>query len=226
MRHSHLLESKGIVKATDFLIAASNKKKSLIAVGSKVGFEGYLYPDTYQFHKPSTANKVLDKMVERFKERVSMLLLSKGQKFGLDPHQTLTLASLVEKETARISERSLISRVYINRLIKNMKMQCDPTIIYAQLLTHGQFGGDIKRSHIRFQHPYNTYKVKGLPPGPIANPSAATIADTVNPENSDALFFVSRNDGTHIFCPDYSCHSKAVKKWQIEFFRKKKKKRK
>ena len=100
-------------------------------------------------------------------------------------------------------------------------MQCDPTIIYAQLLTHGEFGGNIKRSHIRFVHPYNTYSARGLPPGPIANPSAETMKDTVNPIESEDLFFVSKNDGFHIFCPTYDCHKKNVKKWQIDYFRKK-----
>ena len=130
--------------------------------------------------------------------------------------QGITLASIVEKETgAREPEaRPHISCVFHNRLRLKMRLQTDPTVLYAKYLLTGQFSKNITRADLQAEHPYNTYTSKGLPPGPIASPGAAAIQAALNPIDCNDLFFVSRNDGTSIFCPDLGCHEKNVDRYQ------------
>lgn len=180
-------------------------------------FEGFLAPDTYAFTRAATEEAVLRKMVERTFE----VLRAAPRKAGLTLNEleAITLASIVEKETGAAEERPRIACVFHNRLRLGMKLQTDPTVLYAKLLRTGSFTKNITKADLLEPHPYNTYTVKGLPPGPIASPGAAAIAATLDPPSCDDLFFVSRNDGTSVFCPDLECHNAAVKTWQVDYFK-------
>jgi UPF0755 protein len=126
----------------------------------------------------------------------------------------------VEKETGQSPERPRISCVFHNRLKRGMRLMTDPTVIYAVLL-HNDFSwdGNLRKKDLLRPHPYNTYLVQGLPPGPIANPGQAALEAALHPAQCNDLYFVSRNDGTSVFCPDLKCHEKNVQKFQVEYFR-------
>jgi UPF0755 protein len=183
-------------------------------------FEGWLFPTTYTLTRAITERKLLAAMV-----RNTQAVLAEPEvraamtRLGWSARQVLSLAAVIEKETAQASERPIISAVFHNRLRRGMKLQTDPTIIYG--LT--DYTGDIRRRHILSRHPWNTYVHHNLPITPIAAAGAEAIRAALNPATSDALFFVSRNDKTHVFCPTLGCHNRAVKKWQVDFFRKKRK---
>ncbi len=177
--------------------------------------EGYLFPDTYSFPRNPKPEAVLAKMVGRFFEELKKAEAHRKKGVSLDAHQAATLASIVEKETGAAEERARISCVFHNRLRKNMKLETDPTVIYAKILRTGGFDGNIRREDLEFHHPYNTYTVKGLPPGPIANAGAAALQAALNPIDCDDLFFVACGGGTHKFCPDYECHKKFVDRCQL-----------
>jgi UPF0755 protein len=139
----------------------------------------------------------------------------------LSQAEAVTLASIIEKETGQPGERPHISCVFHNRLQRHMKLQTDPTVMYATYLRTGRWSKNISRADLQAPHPYNTYTTPGLPPGPIASPGAASLQAALAPSDCKDLFFVSRNDGTHVFCPDLACHERAVKQWQVEYFRRK-----
>lgn len=186
------------------------------------GIEGYLFPDTYQFPLKTPARKILTKMRARLDEVLTDKMRERMKELGWNLHKVLTLAAIVEKETGQPKERPHISSVFHNRMKKGMKMQTDPTVIYGIK----NYDGNIRKRDLTTPHAYNTYTIPGLPPGPIASPGIEAIKAALWPTDDDDVFFVSRNDGTHIFCPTLACHEAAVKKWQVEFFRKKKKKKK
>ncbi len=193
----------------------------LAEIGVPAGsIEGFLFPDTYLFTSRATEESVLTKMVSRALEEYGRANLQRKQGVELDVLETFTLASIVEKETGAVEERPRISCVFHNRLARGMKLETDPTVLYSMRL-RGVDSKNITRRDLRTEHPYNTYTVPGLPPGPIASPGAAALAAALHPQDCEDLFFVSRNDGTHIFCPTRECHEAAVKEWQVEFFRKK-----
>ena len=172
--------------------------------------EGYLFPDTYNFSK-GTEPKILFKiMVQRLREVLDESLIARAVELGMTENQVLTLASIIEKEALYNSERPLISSVYHNRLKKNMRLQADPTVMY---------GVDTRRKRIRYRDlrrktPYNTYKMKGLPPGPIASPGMKSIKAALYPADTDYLFFVSKNNGMHYFSTNGEDHVKAVALYQ------------
>jgi len=184
--------------------------------------EGFLFPDTYTFTRPFSEEAVLKKMISRAMEEYRKADAGRSPKVSLDLLQTMTLASIIEKETGAPEERPRISCVFHNRLQKKIPLGTDPTVLYAMYLLRGTFVKNITRQDLSTQHPYNTYVVRGLPPGPIANAGAAAISAALQPLACTDLFFVSRNNGTHEFCPDLACHEKAVQKWQIQYFRQQK----
>lgn len=185
--------------------------------------EGFLFPDTYSFTRNATEEAVLTRMVQRSLEEYRRADAQRKDGVKLDVLQAFTLASIVEKETGAPEERPRISCVFHNRLKRGMRLQTDPTVIYAMRLLRGVYSKNITRKDLETAHPYNTYTVEGLPPGPIASPGAAALQAALQPTDCDDLYFVSRNDGTHLFCPTLECHSAAVRQWQVEFFRKSKK---
>lgn len=179
------------------------------------GLEGYLFPDTYFFSKRDTGISVIKKMHQRLLDKINGDLEARMKEQNLSLHEVLTLASIIEKETGAAHERPLIASVYQNRLKKNMRLQADPTVIYGIK----NYDGKIRKADLLNYHAYNTYKISGLPPGPIAAPGLESIKAVLWPASSNFLFFVSKNDGTHIFCENIACHNQAVQKWQIEYFK-------
>ncbi len=174
--------------------------------------EGYLFPDTYYLTRGQQGTEIIAMMVARLRAMLADLGIDKDGKVaqGLTLHQLLTLASIVEKETAAPSERPLIAKVFLNRLQKGMRLQTDPTVIYGLK----NFNGNLTRKDLRTKTPYNTYQVKGLPPGPIANPGRASIEAVLHPATGSFLYFVSKNDGTHYFSKTLAEHNRAVRKYQ------------
>lgn len=197
-----LFEAAGVTKAQDFIDAAKNVElmKELKIPAERA--EGYLYPDTYQFSENTPPNDIIRAMVKHFRAKTDGLSLT---------HEDIILASMVEKETGAAWERPLISGVFHNRLKKRMRLQSDPTTIYG---IWESYNGNLKKSHLLEKTPYNTYKIPALPVGPICNPGIDAINAALSPEKHDYLYFVSRNDGTHIFTKTYKDHLKAVEDYQ------------
>lgn len=173
--------------------------------------EGYLFPDTYFFPKHTACKTIITTMVDHFKTVFTGPWQARAKTLGFSIHDIVTLASLIEKETGDASERPLISSVFHNRLRKNMRLESDPTVIYGI----ENFDGNIKKKHLKMITPYNTYQIKGLPLGPIANPGALSIEAALFPAQSDYLFFVSKKDTTHQFSKTMLEHNQAVRKYQL-----------
>lgn len=170
--------------------------------------EGYLFPDTYVLVRgESNARTIITTMVNRFLEVWQTVSVDD---FSLDRHQVITLASIIEKETGVQDERPLIARVFLNRLERSMRLQSDPTVIYGL----EDFNGNLTRKDLNKETPYNTYIIKGLPPGPICSPGQAAIEAVFHPALSNALYFVAKKDGTHYFSNTLKEHNKAVRKFQ------------
>ena len=175
--------------------------------------EGYLFPDTYALARGTTAAKIVDQMVQSHRLLWGEEWRGAGRQQGFNVRQIVTLASLIEKETGQGGERGLISSVFHNRLREGMKLQCDPTIIYA-LVMRDRYRGVITRSDLRLDSRYNTYAYGGLPPGPIANPGREALQAALFPEKTDYLFFVSMNNGRHTFSTTLREHNQAVDRYQ------------
>jgi UPF0755 protein len=139
---------------------------------------------------------------------------------GLTPRQAVTVASLVEKETARADERALVAGVYLRRLRVGMALQCDPTVIFA-LESRNQYRGNLTHENLQVDSPYNTYRYPGLPPGPIAAPGRSSLDAVAHAAGDDYLYFVSRNDGSHAFARTLDEHNRNVRTYQVEYFRQK-----
>jgi UPF0755 protein len=214
-----LVARSGLATEAEFLAAARDPELAHSLGLPYGGLEGFLFPDTYAFARGVTARAIAGEMVERFKEEYAKAdgLRRPGVVFTMG--EATTFASIVEKETGRPEERPRISCVFHNRLKAGMRLQTDPTVMYATMLRTGRWSRNISRADLLAPHPYNTYTTAGLPPGPIANPGAAALRAALSPADCSDLFFVSRNDGTHVFCPDLRCHNAAVREWQVEFFR-------
>jgi UPF0755 protein len=179
--------------------------------------EGYLFPETYPVSRKVDAASLVSAMVERFKSVYGEL--TKDRQAGtLSTRQIITLASLVEKETARAEERPVVAAVYRNRLALGIGMQADPTVIYA-LRKRGTYNGNIRKVDLAIDSPYNTYRYRGLPPGPIAAPGRAALEAALAPADAKFLYFVSKNDGSHVFAETLREHNANVQKFQVEFFR-------
>lgn len=205
-----LLAEDGWVDTTSFLALGRNPEFIHRFGLSTNSLEGYLFPDTYLFVRgESDAASIITTMINRFLT-VWDEVAAKEQ-LPLNRHQVLTLASIIEKETAAPEERPLIARVFLNRLNKHMRLQSDPTVIYGLL---PDFTGNLTRTDLKEETPYNTYVINGLPPGPICSPGRAAIEAVLHPAASKALFFVSRNDGTHVFSRTLNEHNRAVRKYQ------------
>lgn len=175
--------------------------------------EGYLFPDTYRFARDADSEAILRTMVEQFRSRFRKLLNGRPIPERRSIRDIVILASLVEKEAGNKEERGLVASVLTNRLARRIPLACDPTIIYA-LKLEGRYDGNIRRADLVMDSPYNTYIHGGLPPGPIANPGLGALAAALDPTPSRYLYYVSRNDGTHVFSEDFRSHSEAVERYQ------------
>ncbi|MBT3256701.1 MAG: endolytic transglycosylase MltG [Deltaproteobacteria bacterium] len=208
-RIAQLLAQKGLSNKASFLEQA--KDRSLITRLDLSGdtLEGYLYPDTYRFRRNATAGRIIDVMIKRFRDIVTPLE-AQIKDSGMTLKQVITLASIVEKETGCPEERPMIARVFLNRLEKNMRLESDPTVIYGI----SNFNGNLTKRDLKTQTPYNTYIIRGLPPGPIANPGLAAISAVLNPVEGNYYYFVSKNNGTHYFSRTLKEHNRAVRQFQ------------
>ncbi|MCS7025969.1 MAG: endolytic transglycosylase MltG [Bryobacteraceae bacterium] len=204
-----LLDQGGIIRGYDFLQAAANPNEIRDLAPEAPSLEGYLFPATYRLSRQTTAAELVRRMTDRFRRAWKSLRTSE------DVHRIVTLASLVEKEAVRSEERPLIASVFRNRLDRGMKLDCDPTTIYAALL-EGRYRGSIYRSDLASQNPYNTYQHAGLPPGPIANPGLKSLEAALRPANTNYLYFVATADGSgaHIFSSTIEAHQKAVAQYR------------
>ena len=175
--------------------------------------EGYLFPETYLLDVTANEETITRTLLGQARQVWTTERRERATALGMTVREVITLASLIEKETGRPEERPLISSVFHNRLQRNMPLACDPTVIYAVKLVK-EYDGIIHRSDLELDSPYNTYLYPGLPPGPIANPGLAAIEAALSPAQSDYLFFVSKNDGTHAFSRTYGEHARAVRRYQ------------
>lgn len=174
--------------------------------------EGFLFPETYFFSKNESEEDILAAMIEQFNQNYTPADRALAAKMGFSDYEIITLASIVEKETALEQDRSLVSAVFHNRLKRDMRLDSDPTVIYGI----EDFDGNLTRKHLRTPTPYNTYKIFGLPPSPICNPGKASIQSTLHPANVNYLYFVARGDGTSQFSTNLKAHNKAVYRYQIQ----------
>jgi len=205
-----LLEIKGLANKKRFLerCADPNILRSWKIQGKTL--EGYLFPDTYFFSKGIPEIRIIDIMVRNFWRVYTQEMVEKARELGFTIHEIVTLASLIEKETALPEERPLISAVFHNRLRERIRLQCDPTVIYGLK----NFDGNLTKEDLRQVTPYNTYRKRGLPPGPIANPGLGSLDAALYPADVNYKYFVSRNDGSHEFSETLRQHNRAVLKYQ------------
>ena len=213
-----LYEMRGFGEASRFVEAAGNASLIHDLDPQATDLEGYLFPETYAIARTTPASKLVAMMVNRFRSVLTEDLRRQAEEQGLSIRQVVTLASLVEKETGNAEERPLVAAVYRNRVKTGMGMQADPTIIYA-LEKAGRWDGNIHKQDLALDSPYNTYKYPGLPPGPIASPGRASLQAALAPADVPYLYFVSRNDGTHVFAKTLDEHNRNVQKYQIAYFR-------
>lgn len=191
--------------------------------------EGYLFPDSYFFpynesveksfseeseagpEEKKAARKMLATMVDRFREKFTQKLLERAKSLGFSMHQTVILASVIEKETGDFREYPLVASVFYNRLEAGMRLQSDPTVIYGLK----GFNGNLTKKDLKNDHPYNTYTRKGLPAGPICNPGTGAIEGALYPARTGYFYFVAKNDGAHQFSETLEDHNKAVNRYQL-----------
>ena len=185
--------------------------------------EGYLFPSTYRFSSGTGEKAIVETLVrtfrDTFRQSVEPLVTPSGAE-APTVHQVTTLASIVEKEARIDAERPVIAGVYTNRLRSGIALYADPTVIYALRLA-GRWDGNIRRGDLKIDSPYNTYLYPGLPPGPIASPGRSSLEAAAAPAEVPYLYFVSRNDGTHVFASTLAEHNRNVELWQRRYWRKK-----
>jgi UPF0755 protein len=208
---AELIDRTGLAAGADVVARATDPAQPRALGIAADTLEGYLFPETYFFPKTVTAEGILSAMVGRFRAVFTPEWERRAAEMGLSAHQAVTLASIIEKETGAPSERPLIASVFHNRLKRGMRLETDPTVIYGVK----NFDGNLTRRHLETPTPYNTYMIKGLPPGPIANPGKDSLWAALYPAQSDYLFFVSRNNGTHEFSTNFAEHNRAVQRFQV-----------
>ena len=207
---AELLGKMQIADNEKFLAQAADPAL-LVSLGQEEkGLEGYLFPDTYHFTPATPEKDILWAMAERFRKATQPLLARAAEERQLSFHEIITLASIIEKETGVEAERPLVSAVFHNRLRRQMPLQSDPTVIYGLK----NFNGNLTRKDLRDPSPYNTYRITGLPPGPICNPGLSSINAALRPADVPFLYFVSKNDGSHFFSESLEEHNRAVKIYQ------------
>ena len=215
---ARIIANAGFSNENDIITAASDKNilsRYKIKLDSA---EGYLFPETYQFRKNATAERIVDKMIATFFEKIDPVKKKYQPYSDLTFEEILTLASIIEKETASDDEYNLVSAVYMNRLRTNMKLQADPTVIYGL----PNFDGNIRKKDLMYDSPYNTYLYTGLPPGPIANPGIKAITSAYTPAKVSYIYFVAtKAEGKHVFSNTLREHINAVNRYQKKKKRKK-----
>jgi UPF0755 protein len=211
------VEAAGLGPAEDFLKEAQSDTALIADIDPGAqSLEGYLFPDTYEFSRMMSMHDMAAAMVKQFREVAHQIGISLDSSAGIaqgvpsrSPREIVTLASIVEKETAVPEERPLVASVYYNRLVRNVALDADPSIIYAELLA-GTYQGALHHADMQFSSPYNTYRHAGLPPGPIANPGRSALEAAMHPAQSDYLYFVADAQGHHRFARTIEEHDKNV----------------
>ncbi len=209
------LEDAGLIDEISWQLIYDEKFLSSLDINAP-SLEGYLYPDTYSFSKGIDPKVVFKLMIKRLREMYDAPMRARTEELGMTENEVLTLASIIEKEAVHDFERPIISAVYHNRLKKKMKLQADPTVLYGVRRKWKR----IRYRDLRRATPYNTYKIKGLPPGPIAAPGIKSIKAALYPDDVDYLFFVAKNNGSHYFSVTGKEHVKAVELYQINGYNK------
>ena len=204
-------QEQGFGPAEDFLMAAAGAVDLVRHFDEKAtSMEGYLFPETYSFPAHTTASQAVEAMVNRFHQMADRLQQAVPfTNWPLNLHEAVILASLVETEAAHEDERAVIASVYLNRLNRRIRLQCDPTVIYA-LQQADRYRGSLTLADLRFQSPYNTYVNAGLPPGPIANPGYPSLLAAVQPASTNYFYFVRTTEGRHTFSETLAAHNRAV----------------
>lgn len=210
---AELLDSEGFAAKQDFLVSAADVSLVSSLDGDATTLEGYLFPETFRFAKGTTAEEIVAAMVYQFKQVVTQEWMERAAELGMSIRDVVIVASLIEKETSLSEEKKLVSAVFHNRLKIGMKLDCDPTIIYA-LKLEGRFKDRLRTNDLKFDSPFNTYLYSGLPPGPIANPGKDSLEAALFPASEKFLYFVSRNDGSHHFSETFREHQNAVNQYQ------------
>ena len=203
------LEREGFGRAETFLALARDPDLITQLGVEAQSLEGYLFPETYLLERGAVERRLINAMVREFRRRALPQWQQAAAELGLDLHEWVTLASIVQKEAGSAGEKPVVSAVFHNRLRQGMRLQADPTVVYGV----EDYAGRITRRHLRDPHPYNTYVISGLPPGPIANPGAAALEATAFPSDDDYLYFVSRGDGSHVFSRTLEEHNRAVRRY-------------
>lgn len=215
---AQLFGQSGFGSADAFLTASERVELVASLDPEAPNLEGYLFPETYSLAQGATADDLIEAMVAQFERIFDERLRQQARERGLSVRDVVTLASLIQKETGLDEERPIVSAVYSNRLRRQMLLQCDPTVIYGLQLA-GLYDGNLTRANLGFDSPYNTYVYPGLPPGPIAAPGAADLRAALEPADVSYLYFVSRNDGSHVFADTLREHNRNVREHQVEYFR-------
>jgi UPF0755 protein len=206
------LANEGLVNRDRFVARATDPVFTANLLGFQApSLEGFLFPDTYHFPSGWEEQRILAALVKRFHQVYHEGLRARTEETGWSILQVVTLASLIEKESALPRERPLISGVFHQRLRRGMRLESDPSVIYGL----ENFDGNLRRADLEMPHPYNTYRILGLPPGPICNPSIASIRAALYPIDEGYLYFVSRNDGSHHFSHTFREHMVAVARYQL-----------
>lgn len=202
------IEDAGLGRAADFLQVAKSDTNLIsdIAPEAKT-LEGFLFPNTYEFTRTMSMHDMAAAMVKQFRQVATQVGLT------TEVQQTVTMASIIEKETSVPEERPLVASVYYNRLSKRIALQADPSIIYGELLA-GTYTGALHHQDVQTNTPYNTYRHPGLPPGPIANPGKTSLEAALHPATSDYYYFVSNGNGHHNFARSLEEHNKNVAKFR------------
>lgn len=210
-----IFEAAGLFPAVEFAKAARDTDLISDLDPEASDLEGYLFPDTYLVRKDISATEMAALMVRRFRENFSNTFIWRARDIDFTIRQAVTMASLIEKETAARDERFLVSSVFHNRLRYRTLLDCDSTIIYA-LKKAGRYEGKLGWDDLKFPSPYNTRLYRGLPPGPIGNPGYSSLEAALYPENTDYLYFVAKDDHSHYFSKTLAEHNRAVKKYIID----------
>ena len=198
------MEDAGLGSAQDFLKIAQTRTDLIADLAPEAkSLEGYLFPNTYQFTRTQSREEMIGAMVHQFRQVAQQIGLSS------DVHRTVTMASIVEKETAAPDERPIVASVYYNRLARRVALDADPSVIYALLLA-GNYSGSLHHADLAIPSPYNTYRFPDLPPGPIANPGQSALEAAMHPANSGFFYFVSDGNGHHRFARDLTEHNRNV----------------
>ncbi len=205
------LEDAGLGSAEDFLHIAETQTQLISDIAPEAkSLEGYLFPNTYQFTRTQSLGEMAGTMVHQFRQVAREIgLIPAGAGTAVDVQTVVTMASIVEKETAAPEERPRVASVYYNRLAQKMALDADPSVIYAEQLA-GTYKGSLHHDDMSVNSPYNTYRFPGLPPGPIANPGQSALAAAMHPDTTKFLYFVSDGNGHHRFATTLAEHDRNV----------------